>query len=297
MSNQEEILKLFEEDKLLVRAMDAPSIDENSRSEIYHNFTTWATEVDSSLNAGLDSVSSTLLVSGEKIPTYKNLGFIINSEKANILHIADSDSGSIGRSVDGTFQANSTSISSLDELADKIRQEKSTTMNEVNINIKNDSIVGLFVNKASSDFPKAQILMAQEYYELHTGKELPIFIYDPQKGKLESLEMSESQKKEFLKALKPELMTLNIGYFRRSLANNRRAPFIQKNLEDRTNGQGGLSDRLSSLSITPVEEIQNETSLPVSQKKVLTATTLVTNSTDSQKNALKRILSPDTPDR
>lgn len=213
MEDKDKIQQLFQNDKLLVRAMDDPDLLRLGRigPKMSRDFTVWAKEVDASLHDGLICASSTLLVANESIPTYKSIGFIINSDQAEIVHVSDMDSGSCGSTKNGDFSACASELSTLAELADKTRKEKLTEMNEVNINIKNDAIIGLFFSK--SDRPKAQVLLAQEYYKMHTGKELPIFMYDPDKGTLEALEISAAEKKEFLLAMKPYLKTLTIGYY------------------------------------------------------------------------------------
>lgn len=194
------IEELFNEDKMLVRAMDEPSLRRND-SSLFYDFSVWAEEADIAKNDRLTSLSSTLLVPGEKIPTYKNMGFLLNSEKADIVHVADSDSGSMGNVADGDFVANPTDLKTLSDLAAKTRTEKLRDMNEVNVNIKDDAIEGLFVNKCPSERPKAMILLAQEYYKLQTGKELPIFTYDQANGYLQPLEMSKEEKKDFLERM------------------------------------------------------------------------------------------------
>lgn len=180
--------------------MDEPFLRRND-SSLFYDFSVWAEEADIAKNDRLTSLSSTLLVPGEKIPTYKNMGFLLNSEKADIIHVADSDSGSMGNVADGDFVANPTDLKTLSDLATKTRTEKLHDMNEVNVNIKDDAIVGLFVNKCPSERPKAMILLAQEYYKLQTGKELPIFTYDQANGNLQPLEMSKEEKKDFLERM------------------------------------------------------------------------------------------------
>lgn len=190
---------LLTKDKLLARAMDVPfwSIHKSA-----HDFSTWAKEVDFLRNEGLTSLSTTLLVSGEKIPTYKNMGFLINSDLVDVKHIADTDSGSSGDFEDGSFSASETDISTLSELAEKTRHEHLRDMNEVNINVNSeDAYVGLFVNKTKSDTPKAQILLAQEYYKQQTGKTLPIYIYDSANGSLSSFNPSEKEKTDLINRL------------------------------------------------------------------------------------------------
>lgn len=227
--NNNELLKMFDHDKLLVRAMDIPNLVKSTNGLAY-DFTIWAEEVDIAKNDKLTCLSSTLLVKGERIPTYKSLGFIINSDKAEIVHIADMDSGSSGNITDGTFSANKTDLHSLSDLTNKTRKEKLHDMNEVNINIKDDAIVGLFVNKARSNRPKAFILMAQEYYKMQNGIELPLFIYDSDKGSLQPLDMSDEEKNSFLSTIRKEnqIRSLTIGY---SLDTDFSRETKQKNLD------------------------------------------------------------------
>ncbi|MBR6231901.1 MAG: hypothetical protein IKQ99_02250 [Alphaproteobacteria bacterium] len=214
MIAEEITLQLFKEDKLLARAMGNSELSRNTNKKppFFRDFTIWATEVDLSLHDGLTTASSTLLVAGEKIPTYKSIGFLIDSTKAEIIHVADSDSCSGGDVANGDFRAAKTDLTTLAELADKTRKEKLTNMNEVNICIKNDAIVALFANKASSERPKAEILLAQEYYKMQTETELPIFIYDSDKGALTPFEITEDEKKNFLLSMRSQLKTLTIGY-------------------------------------------------------------------------------------
>ena len=176
MENKDKIQQLFQNDKLLVRAMDDPDLSRPGRigPKMSRDFSVWAKEVDASLHDGLICASSTLLVANESIPTYKSIGFIINSDQAEIVHVSDMDSCSCGSTKNGDFSACASELSTLAELADKTRKEKLTEMNEVNINIKNDAIIGLFFSRR--DRPKAQVLLAQEYYKMHTGKELPILL-------------------------------------------------------------------------------------------------------------------------
>lgn len=187
---------LLKKDKLLVRAMDAPQRAANKSS---YDFSVWATEVDCAKNEGLSSLSTTLLVSGEKIPTYKNMGFLLNSDLVDAHHIAETDSGSVGEFKNGDFVANKTDINTLSELAEKTRNEHLRCMNEVNINVNSEeAYVGLFVNKCKSNRPKAYILLAQEYYKQQTGKVLPIYTYDSDNGTLTPFNLTEKEKTDFI---------------------------------------------------------------------------------------------------
>lgn len=198
--DEDDITKLFSEDKILVRAMDEPPLQKNDNG-LFYNFSTWAEEVDIAKNDRLTSLSTTLLVAGEKIPTYKNMGFLVNSEKAEIIHVSAYDSGSSGNIIYDNFTANSTDLKSLSDLVIRTRLEKLKDMNEVNVAIKDEAIIGLFVNKCYSERPKAKILLAQEYYKLQTGKKLPIFTYDSHDSSLIPLKMRGEEKKDFLEKM------------------------------------------------------------------------------------------------
>ncbi|MBR1648724.1 MAG: hypothetical protein IJ689_03895 [Alphaproteobacteria bacterium] len=212
--NSEDVLKLFNEDKILARAMELPMVCLNARREKSYDFTIWAEEVDIAKNDRLTCLSSTLLVAGESIPTYKSIGFLVDSRKAEIVHVAEMDSGSSGNIIYGNFSANHSDIHTLQELADKTHKEKLYNMNEVNINIKDDALIGLFFNQAPSDRNKAWTLLAQEYYKMQTGTELPIFVYNAAKGTLQDLKITNEEKKEFLIRMRKEnqIRSLSVYY-------------------------------------------------------------------------------------
>lgn len=210
-----DVHELFEEDKLLVRAMDNPMLVRRNRNLAY-DFSIWAEEVELMKKGCFTSVSTTLLVKGEKIPTYKNIGFLINGKKAEAFHFSESDSGSSGNISNGDFHANRTDIYSLEELTQRIRAKHSGVMNEVNLNIRTiDAVEGLFVNLAKSELPKAYILMAQEYFRMQTGRKLQIYTYDIEKGALEEYNPSKEEIEDLMTRLKnnKKLRSSNLGYW------------------------------------------------------------------------------------
>lgn len=183
--------------RILVRAMDYPYLKRND-GRIVNDFSTWATEYESACTQGLYSLSTTLLVQGETIPTYKPIGFIIDESKSAIRHISEQDSGSNGNELNNDFKANASDIDSLNELENIIKQKHENVMNEVNINIHDDAIVGLFANMSLSNRNAAIILLAQKYFFMQTGKELPIYVYNYKEGFLSPLNMSQEEKIQFI---------------------------------------------------------------------------------------------------
>ena len=126
----EDAISLYNQDKLLVRAMDWPQISRGTNG-LQYDCTSWANEFDMMMNSMLSSASSTLLVPGVGVSTYKNIGFLINSDTANCFHIATSDSGSSGNVENGDFFANKADFTTINELATYIKSNNSVDLNEV----------------------------------------------------------------------------------------------------------------------------------------------------------------------
>lgn len=265
---EEAMAKLFEDDKILARAMDEPSLRRND-SSLFYDFSIWAEEADIAAKDRLTSLSSTLLVAGERIPTYKNIGFLVDSTKADIIHVADSDSGSMGDVIEGNFRANPTDLKSLSDLAARTRMKKLRDMNEVNINIKDDAIIGLFVNKCPSDRPKAMILLAQEYYKLQTGKNLPIYSYDQSGGSLQPLEMNDDEKKMFLEKMQQskKIHSSVVGYEldNKYTRESKYANIMHPEQADKSK-EGSLTDKLEELRGIPSSDKVIDKSPKISKK-------------------------------
>ena len=197
----DEVEKTYQEGKLLVRAMDQPmlrKIDDNK----YYECQTWVDEFTYLMNDGLYSLSTTLIVSNVGVKTYKNIGFLVNSDLADCFHITKGDSGSNGNIKDGDFFANKADFTSILELAQYIKENNVTTMNEVNINVKLDAIIGLFINKcmASHELLK-NIFVVNNMLKNLTGIEYPIYLYDFNIGKMEKIDLSKEQEDELVSSL------------------------------------------------------------------------------------------------
>lgn len=211
----EDVISLFEQGKILARAMETPSIYRNSKTnDISYDFSVWADEYESAKQEGLWSLSTTLLISGESIPTYKSIGFLLNSDNTDVRHIAEMDSGSSGNEKNGDFRANSTEIKTLSELKDIIQSKHENVMNEVNINMRENAYIGLFANKVSNQLQVAQMLLAQKYYELQTNDILQMYVYDKEKGQLESFNITLEEKANIIKSCleSKKLRSSNIFY-------------------------------------------------------------------------------------
>ena len=205
-----EVISLFNEGKLLVRAMDTASLTKYD-GDWRLDFTSWANEYEFS-KIGLYSLSTTLILPEQKIPTYKSIGFLINSNKSDIRHVSRSDSLSHGNEMDGDFYASYSELKTLDDLIIDIKKNNSHIMNEVNINMKNDAYVGLFYMKCPSNRVLSHILMAQNLLEKITGIKYHIFEYNG--STLVYKEFSDDVKNEFLSKMYNDktLLSLDIYY-------------------------------------------------------------------------------------
>ncbi len=196
----DDVINLFNQGKLLARAMEYPSIHRNyGTKDVSYDFSIWADECEEAKKEGLKSLSTTLLVSGEPIPTYKSIGFLLNSEKTEVRHISEMDSGSCGNEKNGDFKANTSGIQTLLELKNIIKSKHENVMNEVNVNMGENAYIGLFANKITSQLQIARMLLAQKYYELQTGIALPMYIYDSKIGNLENYDVTLDEKASIIK--------------------------------------------------------------------------------------------------
>ncbi len=197
----DEVEKLYNEGKLLERAMDQPYMRINKQGR-YYDCQSWVDEFEYLMADGLYSLSTTLVIPGVGVKNYKNMGFLINSDLAECFHIAKTDSGSCVSIRLGDCCANKPDFDTLAELATFIRETKETTMNEVNVNVKLDGIVGLFINKCTiSRTLLKKIYIVRELLKSITGIEYPIYLYDWTLGKFEKIEITNELAEELVNGL------------------------------------------------------------------------------------------------
>lgn len=193
---------VYNNNKLLARAMDLPQLERHG-NELVYNSSIWANEFELLMNEGLSSASSTLLVPDINVKTYKNIGFLINSDLVNCFHIAKSDSGSHGNIANGDFFANKADFTSIEDLANYIKTYHHNDINEVNIQAHIDSVLGLFVNKCiMQEYLLQNILVVKETLKNLTGVEYPIYIYDIESGKIDRVELLEELEQGLIDKLK-----------------------------------------------------------------------------------------------
>lgn len=198
----DDIQILYKNGKLLVRAMDWPQL-KNGISGLEYDCTTWANEFCMLMNCCLSSASSTLIVSDVGVSTYKNVGFLINSDLANCFHISKSDSSSSGDVKNGDFFANKADFKTITELANYIKSNNDTTMNEVNIQASIDSVVGLFINECLQQNKLLQMIyVVKKCLENITGIDYPIYSYNSKEGKINKIELTNELEEQIIQTLK-----------------------------------------------------------------------------------------------
>ena len=192
---------LYYDGKLLARGMEMPMLC-NGVDKPQYDCTTWANEFNYLMNGTYSSASSTLLVPGVGVRTYKGIGFLVNSDTCECIHVSKSDSLSSGNANDGDFQANDTEFNKVSELANYIKENESTDINEVNINASLDSVVGLFLNHCPNEAELLQMIyVVKESLENMTGIDYPIYLYDPSKGLLQKADLSLEDEKSIQESL------------------------------------------------------------------------------------------------
>ncbi|MGN0974209.1 MAG: hypothetical protein ACI4OT_05640 [Bacilli bacterium] len=193
---------LYNEGKLLVRAMDWPQL-KNGINGLEYDCTAWANEFCMLMNEGLSSASSTLIVHDIGVSTYKNIGFLINSDLANCFHISKSDSGSSGNIKNGDFFANKADFRTIIELENYIKTNNDNTMNEVNIEASIDSVVGLVINEClQQDKLLQMIYVVKNCLENITGIDYPIYLYNSKEGKINKIELTDELEQQIIRTLK-----------------------------------------------------------------------------------------------
>lgn len=198
MSKVEE---LYNAGKLLVRAMDFPQL-KKGEDGLEYDCTTWANEFCMLTNGMLSSASTTLIVPNVGVSTYKNIGFLINSDLSYCFHISKSDSGSSGNINSGDFFANGADFETINQLANYIKDNNDTTMNEVNINTSIESVEGLFFNECpSQDLLLQMIYVVRSCLKSITGIEYPVYSYNINNGKLNYIELTDELEQQIIQSL------------------------------------------------------------------------------------------------
>ncbi len=182
---------VYNSGNLLIRAVDLPRAHRLD-GKLSIDCSTWSNEFAWMANNNFSSVSSTLLIPGVPVETYKNVGFLVDGSKAVCHHIAISDSGSSGNVAEGTFMANKADFNTLTELANFIKSNNYSTMNEVNINLNLDAVIGLVILKcAREDLLLKNMLIVKSCIKDLTGIDYPIYEYDGFLGKISEVEITE----------------------------------------------------------------------------------------------------------
>ncbi len=198
------VLEKFKSGNVLVRVMDPPrpSVGLNG---VELEMNSWREELEfMSAEAGMNHVSTTLLMEGKAIAMYhKPFGFIFDAEKVkSVEHVAAVDSGS-GTSSSGELVANATDLHTLQELRDYYGDSQGTQeMNEVNVTVGKEAILGLVLRKGiTSPSVLASIEVVRKYLK-NTGTDIPVYEYDERLGKMQKY--VEADKDKLLAGIRPE---------------------------------------------------------------------------------------------
>lgn len=195
----ENAINVFHNNNLIIRAVDNPRLVRDNDSFTY-DCTILAREFELMMSpSGMTSVSTTLLIPGEQIPTYKPIGYLIDAKKADCFHICKIDSNSSGNIIDGDFYASEPDFQTTEELARYIKENKDTNMNEINLNLKLDGVIGLVFNDAINSIRslKAMIIFQRLLLKI-TNILYPIYMYSREEGSLKLIELTDTEIKQIM---------------------------------------------------------------------------------------------------
>lgn len=201
---QQATMGIFRSNRLVVRAMDAPRVNPQGM----YDYEVWNHEIDiMSSDYGLRSASTTLLVPGESVATYKSYGMMFDGGQLETLHIHPTDSNSNGDLNDRAhftqWSKGTPGMQSYDELATHTRVTHSNEMNEINANIPLHALRGIFAHKAPTDIPVLDALVSQRHLSDEYDLAVPIFLYDRSVGQLQELNLSPKDVEAMIQNYKP----------------------------------------------------------------------------------------------
>jgi hypothetical protein len=194
-------LEAFMDERLLARVLENARIERGVHGPELSK-TQLEEELEYLEREGLSYASSTLLVPGVGIPLYhvKSAGWLFDGAESEIQHVASSDSGSSGGTAEDFF-ANQTDFESLSELASFLRAgPQKTDMNEVNAKFSTKGLLGVVVRKAPSRRTLLEGIITHKYM-LQKGYNIPLFVYDQDKGEIEPLDYNDETVKGCLEEL------------------------------------------------------------------------------------------------
>lgn len=208
-----DVERLFLDNKVLIRAMDMPSFVKFG-SDLAFDCSVWINEFDLMKKNIFSSVSTTLLVSGVAVSTYKNIGYLVDSTQVDCFHISKSDSGSHGNLLNGDFFAFEKDFEIISDLAKYIKGSNDTTMNEVNVNMNLNAVIGLVLNKCINEYPllRSLLILKNALYE-YTQIDYPIYEYDRENGKLSLVDIEKKIETSIYKDIFKNYTIDNYIYF------------------------------------------------------------------------------------
>lgn len=192
----EHVNRLFQEDKLLLRAMEDDSFDyieDLGGPRILGR--SYGNEIDLMKGRGLLNASCTLLVPGRPVATYKPYGILLNGRTAEVLHVAIQDSGSGTDRAGKLVAQDDYRVESLEALATILKKtdfhDLPSFMNEVNAHFEIGDLEGLVAVTSSDKNGDAMLnfkmRVLQKLIEKTYGITLPMLKYDWDKGTLTPL--------------------------------------------------------------------------------------------------------------
>jgi hypothetical protein len=214
LSLEERVEDLFRQNKIIAHSVNDWSIDSILELDVPSVKYNWLGNLLKDLEADqLHNLSSTLLISGKTVGTYRADGILFHADYAKPVAITKGD-GNTCTNKDGEVQVSeSESLNNLEELREYILKDGPgrPLMNEVKGSFPRNSLQGLYFKKVSNSTEESKshlkMLLLQHKIKQDYGREVLIYRYGEQNGTLEEMKSTESTR--FALYLKIKQSTIN----------------------------------------------------------------------------------------
>ncbi|WP_157645036.1 hypothetical protein [Burkholderia ubonensis] len=200
--SEAEVSSLFDKDKVLFHALNDETID----ALVDNRRPTYCGNLASSLHGnGVKALSTTALVKGVQVDTYRGTGIVINSEKTTPHLIAKGDANAGTDS--GGVVTGQRDCETIQELCDYVRKTplaERNGMNEVKCDFGREAVVGFAFRASVADTPDARrhennaaylkLSLLQKYFKDELNIDCKIYTYEHKKGVLQIIQ-KESERK------------------------------------------------------------------------------------------------------
>ncbi|WP_175743803.1 hypothetical protein [Burkholderia ambifaria] len=208
--SEAEVSRLFDKDKVLFHALNDETID----ALVDNRRPTYCSNLTLSLHGnGVKALSTTALVKGSKVDTYRGTGIVINAEKTTPHLVAKGDANAGTDS--GGVVTGQRDYETIQELCDYIRKTQIAErngMNEVKCDFDREAVAGFAFRASVAETPSARqhenntaylkLSLLQKYFKDELNIDCKIYTYDHKNGVLQIIQKESERRRVALNIVK-----------------------------------------------------------------------------------------------